>query len=85
MQLIEERIKSLTPELQKEVLDFIDFLVSKYSLSSVKTSKRIKSVGGSLEKYKNVNLQKKEKGAWAYVSLYPELPHEIEKAEQQGA
>ena len=58
MQLIEERIKSLTPELQKEVLDFIDFLVSKYSLSSVKTSKRIKSVGGSLEKYKNVNLQK---------------------------
>ena len=37
MQLIEERIKSLTPELQKEVLDFIDFLVSKYSLSSVKT------------------------------------------------
>ena len=65
MQLIEERIKSLTPELQKEVLDFIDFLVSKYSLSAVKTSKRIKSVGGSLEKYKNINLQKKEKGAWA--------------------
>lgn len=65
MQLIEKRIKSLTPELQKEVLDFIDFLVSKYSLSSVKTSKRVKSVGGSLEKYKNINLQKKEKGAWA--------------------
>lgn len=65
MQLIEKKIKALTPELQKEVLDFIDFLVSKYSLSSVKTSKRIKSVGGSLEKYKNINLQKKEKGAWA--------------------
>ena len=54
MQLIEERIKSLTPELQKEVFDFIDFLVSKYSLSAVKTSKRIKSVGGSPEKYKNI-------------------------------
>jgi hypothetical protein len=65
MQLIEKRMKALTPELQKEVLDFIDFLVSKYALSSVKTPKRIKSVGGSLEKYKNINLQKKEKGAWA--------------------
>ena len=26
-----------------------------------------------------------QRAAWAYVSLYPELPHEIEKAEQQGA
>jgi hypothetical protein len=65
MQLIEKRMKTLTPELQKEVLDFIDFLVNKYSLSSVKNSKRTKSVGGSLAKYKNINLQKKEKGAWA--------------------
>jgi len=68
MQLIKERMKALTPELQKEVLDFIDFLVSKYSLSSIKTSKRIKSVGGSLEKYKNSKLQSKEKDAWALAA-----------------
>ena len=65
MQLIEERIKSLSPELQKEVLDFIDFLLSKYSLSKSKTPKKIKSVGGSLSKYKNLNLLSKEKTAWA--------------------
>ena len=65
MQLLEERFKVLTPELQKEVLDFIDFLVSKYSLSSAQTSKRTKSVGGSLEKYKNNKLQSKEKSAWS--------------------
>lgn len=63
MELIEERIKALTPELQKEVLDFIDFLVSKYSVSSNKIPYR-KSVGGSLEKYKNSKLQYKEKDAW---------------------
>ena len=64
MQLIEKRIKTLTPELQKEVMDFIDFLISKNSLPLLNTTKRIKSVGGSLEKYKNKNLQKKEKTAW---------------------
>jgi len=26
-----------------------------------------------------------QRAAWAYVALYPELPHEIEKAEQQAA
>ena len=65
MQLIEERIKTLTPELQKEVIDFIDFLVSKYSLSPSKNSQKTKSVGGSLEKYKNSKLQSKEKDALA--------------------
>ena len=65
MELIQERIKALTPELQREVLDFIDFLVNKYSLSSNKAQYRAKSVGGSLEKYKNSKLQSKEKDAWA--------------------
>lgn len=63
MQLIEEKIKTLTPELQKEVIDFIDFLVTKHSLEPIKSYQKPKSVGGSLEKYKNSKLQSKEKNA----------------------
>ncbi|MBP6741063.1 MAG: DUF2281 domain-containing protein [Leptospiraceae bacterium] len=65
MQLIEKRLKSLSPELQKEVLDFIEFLNSKYSNSQAKKVKKNKSAGGSLSKYSNPKLQSKEKGAWA--------------------
>ena len=67
MQLIEDRFNKLTPELKKEVIDFIDFLVNKYSLSSERPFKKTKSVGGSLEKYKNTNFQSKEKAAWADI------------------
>lgn len=67
MELLEERIKALTPQLQQEVIDFIDFLLMKNSLSLKSTpgKAKTKSVGGSLEKYKNNKLQFKEKNAWA--------------------
>ncbi len=65
MQKLEERIKSLSPELQKEVLDFVEFLLAKYSLPKIEAKNGKKSVGGSLQKYANSKLIKKEKTAWA--------------------
>ncbi|MCB1144090.1 MAG: DUF2281 domain-containing protein [Leptospiraceae bacterium] len=65
MQKLEEQIKSLPLELQKEVLEFVEFLLSKYSLPKIDENHRQKSVGGSLQKYANLKKIKKEKSAWA--------------------
>jgi hypothetical protein len=63
--MLEEKFQSLTPELQKEVLDFIEFLLVKYSLpQSEKKQAMGKSAGGSLQKYANPKMISKEKSAW---------------------
>ena len=61
METVEEKIKRLPDDLQKEVVDFVDFLLIKHK---VKTDKKLSFqwVGGLKEyrdKYTSVELQEK--------------------------
>jgi len=65
--LIEEKIKKLPPDKQKEVFEYVDFLVKKYENQRKKTNKRKRKFKfkweGALselkKKYTSIELQKK--------------------------
>lgn len=63
MELIEEKVKQLPPELQQEVLDFIDFLIAKKGTKKNKKKKPKLDWMGGLKEYRDqytaVELQKK--------------------------
>jgi len=66
MEKIEEKIKKLPPELQKQVLDFIDFLLQK-KVKKKKKKLKFKWIGGLKElrdKYTSVSLQHKISDWW---------------------
>lgn len=52
METIEEKIQRLPKELQREVLDFVDFLLDKYSDKNQKTSPVDKSELNNVEPFK---------------------------------
>ncbi len=67
METIEQKIKKLPQDLQKEVLDFVDFLLKK---KKKKTHKKLKLnwVGGLKEykdKFTSLELQKKSLEWWS--------------------
>lgn len=59
--IIEQKLKQLPPDLYEEVIDFIDFLITK-KVSKTKKKPKLDWIGG-LEEYRNqytsIELQKK--------------------------
>jgi len=59
--IIEQKLKQLPPNLYEEVIDFIDFLISK-KVSKRKKKPKLDWIGGLKEyrdKYTSIELQKK--------------------------
>jgi hypothetical protein len=66
MKKIEEKIKKLPPELQQEVLDFINFLLQK-KIKKKKKKLKLKWIGALKDlrdKYNSVSLQHKISEWW---------------------